>query len=832
MALIACSDDKNKKEEHTDVAVKEVNLDHTTVTLNKGQTTQLTATVLPEEATDKTLTWTSGDDKIASVDDRGTVTGVNAGTTTIRATAVNKIFGVCTVKVLSDEVVAPDEHFKAFLLKNYDLDKDGKVSLEEAAQVDNKMTIDIPEVKDLTGLEYFGNLMNLECTLPQEITALDLSSNTSLNILTLNDAPGISALDLSANVNLTDVTIYGSRLKTLDLTHCIYITLLSFGNNANLTEVWMPDVNTVYRLRSYVNEDGAELKLKDNTPNDELVPIPDILFRNRLRINFDKDNDGLLTKEEAKLVTAVDCNNYVFPDYVKITSAEGIEYFENLESLDISWNKLSKLDVSKNPKLTTLTCRGNNADLVLVFKNVEQKKQMTSLDMDATTKIEYVEAIPDEEVVPIEDANFLAFLIRNFDTDGDEKLSKTEAKAVEEIFYPGAAKGVTPLTSLRGIEYFTGLKVLRCAANALTSLDLSNNLELTKLVCTNNKQLSSLDISKNTKLESLECGSTALTGTLDLSHCLNLKKLFCDDNALTEVRFKRQTLLSKIPKTDLKIDVSTNITFEEKAPEGSINIPDVRFLIGLLPIADTNGDGIITEEEAAKVEKIELFNGTITNVKGIEYFTGLIHFNITKNPLTSPIDLSKNTKLQTFYCVNCGQNSLDLSKNTELVDLDCSDNPLGELNLSKNTKLTTLWCSNTQLSSLDVSRNTKLVTLRAQGNQIANLSLTANTLLVNLFCNSNLLTGLNLTKNVKLENLYCASNKLTGLILTKNTSLRELDCKVNRITSLDLSNNLDLVQLDCSRQEQKTGNTLKLLNQAQRDKIKRFDASGFTIQYK
>ena len=61
-----------------------VTLDKTALTLYEGDAAKLTATVLPEDTTDKTVVWTSSDDAAATVKD-GVVTAVKAGTVTITA---------------------------------------------------------------------------------------------------------------------------------------------------------------------------------------------------------------------------------------------------------------------------------------------------------------------------------------------------------------------------------------------------------------------------------------------------------------------------------------------------------------------------------------------------------------------------------------------------------------------------------------------------------------------------------------------------------------------------------------------------------------------------
>lgn len=66
-----------------------VSLDKETASLTVGETQALTATILPLDATDKTVTWSSDNTNIATVDENGIVTGVSAGTATIEVTTVD-----------------------------------------------------------------------------------------------------------------------------------------------------------------------------------------------------------------------------------------------------------------------------------------------------------------------------------------------------------------------------------------------------------------------------------------------------------------------------------------------------------------------------------------------------------------------------------------------------------------------------------------------------------------------------------------------------------------------------------------------------------------------
>ena len=76
---------KNDDDDDGDVAVTEVKITSTVTEVTAGETITLTAEVLPADATNKTVTWTSSDTAIATVDSTGKVTGVAAGTAKITA---------------------------------------------------------------------------------------------------------------------------------------------------------------------------------------------------------------------------------------------------------------------------------------------------------------------------------------------------------------------------------------------------------------------------------------------------------------------------------------------------------------------------------------------------------------------------------------------------------------------------------------------------------------------------------------------------------------------------------------------------------------------------
>ncbi len=80
-------------------AVSSISLSDTKLTLNAGETKTLTATISPKNAGDTQVSWSSSNEKIATVDASGKVTAKETGTTTITAKTSNGKTATCSVQV-------------------------------------------------------------------------------------------------------------------------------------------------------------------------------------------------------------------------------------------------------------------------------------------------------------------------------------------------------------------------------------------------------------------------------------------------------------------------------------------------------------------------------------------------------------------------------------------------------------------------------------------------------------------------------------------------------------------------------------------------------------
>ena len=94
------------------VPVSQITLNKAEASISVGNSETLTATVAPENATIKALTWASSDENVATVAPDGTVTAVKAGAATITATAADGSgkSAVCKVTVTGDTTPPAHEH--------------------------------------------------------------------------------------------------------------------------------------------------------------------------------------------------------------------------------------------------------------------------------------------------------------------------------------------------------------------------------------------------------------------------------------------------------------------------------------------------------------------------------------------------------------------------------------------------------------------------------------------------------------------------------------------------------------------------------------------------
>ena len=301
---------------------------------------------------------------------------------------------------------------------------------------------------------------------------------------------------------------------------------------------------------------------------------------------------------------------------------------------------------------------------------------------------------------------------------------------------------------------------------------------------------------KNSDLDAINVLS--ILGQVGWSGSGNVRTLFTLNPPTELFDFNQSTLVCSVPTTitpanDITFPVAAyRVMFEQTYPGlyyitlydnivvqfqvavNEQNFPDTNFR-NWVKAQSYGSDGILTKAEIAAVTKIEVKNQSISNLKGIEYFTALTNLNCSNNQLTE----------------------LDVSKNKELTWLGCWDNQLTSLDVSNCTALGMLWCNNNQLTSLNVSGCTALIELYCYESQLTKLDVSGCSALTLLNCRDNNLTELNVSGCTALGVLRCHENKMTELDVSGCTALWELEFDNNQLAALDVSKNTNLVQLYC-----------------------------------
>ncbi len=196
-----------------------------------------------------------------------------------------------------DEINFPDQAFREYL-KSFDTDLDGALSPEETAAVKN-ISVQGQGISSLEGIAHFTALTSLDAS-RNALTALDLSSNTALQTVAVNNnrltsitLPASTGNDTLIVLNVADNALTGldvshmralvnlwadnNRLTTLNLSSCPLDKGRAFSVNENyLTSITLPSSGTVdwqsqlaeqrlpadkqvgYQLKWYNDADGKQ----------------------------------------------------------------------------------------------------------------------------------------------------------------------------------------------------------------------------------------------------------------------------------------------------------------------------------------------------------------------------------------------------------------------------------------------------------------------------------------------------------------------------------------------------------------------------------------------
>jgi len=294
------------------------------------------------------------------------------------------------------------------------------------------------------------------------------------------------------------------------------------------------------------------------------------------------------------------------------------------------------------------------------------------------------------QIVNIPDANFKDALLNHspsIDTNNDGEIQVSEAEAT--LFVTVFAKGIF---SLEGIQSFVNIDRLDCSINAISNLDLSQNILLTELYCEFN-QLESLIISNSNGLTNINCSDNDLT-ELDVSSNINLVQFYCDRNQLLNLDVSQNENLELLSCRDNQI---SNLNILQNSSMYFLQCSD-----NLLTNLDVTG---INNLQSLQCGLNQLTSIDVSNNEELRFFT-VVENNIQQ------INVSNNINLETLQVQRNQLSTLDVSINENLIDFSCTSNDLTYLNIKNG--------NNEVLGRMQVYDNPNLLCIQVDDENYAN----------------------------------------------------------------------------------------------------------------
>lgn len=532
-------------------------------------------------------------------------------------------------KELTYPAVIPDKVLKTYIMTNFDTNKDGEISKEEAEAV-KAIELTGSEIASIDGLEYFPNLETVDFTTHRLLKA-DFSQCYALKELNLSSGAGLSSVVLPASLEELSI-MQCNKLKKIDLSAAPNLKNLYASNSGFVVA---PDLSKNTKLES-VGFGAAKFSTIDVSKNTELksLNVGGDVFN-----SLDVTNNPKLTDLSVTgTITALDLTKSVQLEVLNISNTKIAEIDVTncpyLRSIDFGSTPIVEIDLSRNLLLTSASAYLANS-LKTVWLSHGQTIESTS-NIESFIQYKDYEAGPDA-IANIEDEAYKTYLL-TFDKNGDGKLDKAEVEAITEINIKGLG-----IKSLKGVEYvnFTNVRKLDCSDNELTELPIAGffaNLE--EIDFSNNKLAGNIELKKCTKLRILK-GSNNLLDEVSFSNSV-LESVDLSNNQLTRFMCSNNTSTLK------SVNVANNLLNESSGFSCSDNT--------VLTDWDVSNNNLkyVYLHSMPMLENYNVSGNPLVEIAtfGSGYGTALKTLNASNTPLTS-LDISGNTSLQSLNIKGC-----------------------------------------------------------------------------------------------------------------------------------------------------------------------------------
>ena len=464
--------------------------------------------------------------------------------------------------------------FEKYILQNFDIDKDGMISITEAMAVKE---INCPDMRitSLKGIQYFTELEKLNCS-NNGIKDFDLTKNTSLKELYCDDCDfgetidisnntllerfhcsnnyNIKTLLLKNNTNLLELFCNNNHnLSSLDISFNKNLQILSCGDNPNLESINVKNNTNLKELYSggliitgldshsllekleltgtnvqTINIKGSPLKILDCYIDDLLsLDISGCNNLESLKLKCRNFNNRLNIKlDNCSSLKYIDLGEY-WPESLDVSSCVSLKSLRGNTDVDISRNtELEEVNV-----INIINDIKNNKNLKKIF--CYSIKNVDIFDLSNQTVLEELSCVWIDVPLDISKCTALKRLTATYDIE-EEKITYFTIKG---------------MPNLESIEYNHKVslsieecpKLNRINASRLTDFCVSNCAMLDFLSCSDGS-LKEINIDNCPNITLLECSNNPITN-LSLGALTNLISLYCSGCSLSELDLRKNKKL-------------------------------------------------------------------------------------------------------------------------------------------------------------------------------------------------------------------------------------------------------------------------------------------------
>ena len=644
------------------------------------------------------------------------------------------------------------------------------------SELQNLTTLNVnnKSIWNMKGVEKLIYLQSLDCG-NNQITSLDLSSNTALTSLICNNSSYLASLNVNSCTKLTYLDVSVQDLTSLNISNLSKLQTLYCYTNPNMTSLSLPSSSSSALQTVSCYETKLSSLYITNYPNLTYLNV--------------KNNPSLTTL-------------YCYGNKLSSLYVTGCSALKDLRCYG-SNNTFWSLDLSGTTALTYLDC-GPCPNLSTIYSLADCKNMKTLICYES-------------KLGTMNPASFMTYLekldchstkIEALNLSDKSKLTSVNCSSCPQLTTATLNNNMA-MTTLN-CSSNTALTTLASNSNpALTSLNVTGNTALTILQCLDDTRLSAITgLSGCTSLKTFNCSSCALTDFSVLSNLNNLETLVCSDNKMTSLSISGK---SKLKTLDCSYNPQMTSLYCYSNALTSLNVTNNTGLSTLSCYSNASLSSITGLASCTNLTTLSCYSCNFSSLS-LSALTKLQKLECYSNKLTS-LALSNLTSLKQLYCQNNQLTSLTLpSSSTALQTVNCSNNKfttlsingysnLTTLNVSNNTSMTTLNCYNNKLSSFTVTGCSALTTLNCYGSNhtYTTLNLTGTTKLTALDCHSNasLSSITALGSCTAMKTLKCYSTALTSLDVANMSNLETLQCYSTKLTSLSLTNKTKLATLSC-----------------------------------